>query len=123
MGLDVTALAFVALMLVYPAMLALGLSAQRRAQTSYIIVRNPDDVARIAAAQAKAIARDFPSLSHRELDVLELLLQHQTIDAIAERLSISRNTVKSHIGHLYEKTGLNSRQQLVDLAATKTVRV
>ena len=122
-GLDVTALAFVALMLVYLAMLALGLSAQRRAQSSYIIVRNPDDVARIAAAQARAIAQDFPSLSHRELDVLELLLQHQTIDAIAERLNISRNTVKSHIGHLYEKTGLNSRQQLVDLAATKTVRV
>ena len=122
-GLDVTALAFVALMLVNLAMLALGLSAQRRAQTSYIIVRNPDDVARIAAAQAQAIARDFPSLSHRELDVLELLLQHQAIDAIAERLSISRNTVKLHIGHLYEKTGLNSRQQLVDLAATKTVRV
>ncbi len=121
-GLDATVLALAALLLVYLAMLALGVSAQRRTQARYIIVRNPDDVARIAKAQAQAIARDFPTLSPRELDVLELLLQHQTIDGIAAQLGISRNTVKSHIGHLYEKTGLNSRQRLVDLAATKTIR-
>ena len=122
-GRDATAMALVAVSLVYVTMLALGVSAQRRSQSNYIIVRNPQDVARIAAAQAQAIAREFPALSPRELDVLRLLLQHQTIDRMAEELGISRNTVKSHIAHLYEKTGLNSRQQLVDLAATKTVRL
>ena len=111
-GRDATAMALVAVSLVYVTMLALGVSAQRRSQSNYIIVRNPQDVARIAAAQAQAIAREFPALSPRELDVLRLLLQHQTIDRMAEELGISRNTVKSHIAHLYEKTGLNSRQQL-----------
>lgn len=122
-GRDATAMALVAVSLVYVTMLALGVSAQRRSRSNYIIVRNPQDVARIAEAQAQAIARDFPSLSPRELDVLRLLLQHQTIDRMADELGISRNTVKSHIAHLYEKTGLNSRQQLVDLAATKTVQM
>lgn len=122
-GRDATAMALVAVSLVYVTMLALGVSAQRRSQSNYIIVRNPQDVARIAAAQAQAIAREFPALSPRELDVLRLLLQHQTIDRMAEELGISRNTVKSHIAHLYEKTGLNSRQQLVDLAAAKTVQL
>ena len=42
---------------------------------------------------------------------------------MAEELGISRNTVKSHIVHLYEKTGLNSRQQLVNLVAAKTVQL
>lgn len=122
-GRDATAMALVAVSLVYVTMLALGVSAQRRSQSNYIIVRNPQDVARIAAAQAQAIFREYPALSPRELDVLRLLLQHQTIDRMAEELGISRNTVKSHIAHLYEKTGLNSRQQLVDLAAAKTVQL
>lgn len=121
-GRDITAMALVAVSLVYVTMLALGLSAQRRSHSNYIIVRNPQDVAHIAEAQAQAIGSEFPAISPRELDVLRLLLQHQTIDRMAEELGISRNTVKSHIAHLYEKTGLNSRQQLVDLAATKTVQ-
>ena len=122
-SLDITALSLVGASLVYLAMLALGFTAQRKGAESYIIVRNPQDVARIAAAQASAIASAFPELSERETDVLELLLQHQTIDRIAETLGISRNTVKSHISHIYAKTGLNSRQQLVDFAATRTIEL
>lgn len=120
-GLDATALALVGASLIYLAMLALGITAQQKGREGYIIVRNPQDAARIASAQARAIANDFPELSQREIDVLELLLQHQTTECMAETLGISRNTVKSHISHLYAKTGLNSRQQLVNLAATKTV--
>lgn len=120
-SLDITALSLVGASLVYLAMLALGFIAQHKGAESYIIVRNPQDVARIAAAQARAIAFSFPGLSKREIDVLEFLLQHQTIDRIAEMLGISRNTVKSHISHIYAKTGLNSRQQLIDFAATQTV--
>ncbi len=122
-SLDITALSLVGASLVYLAMLALGFTAQRKGAESYIIVRNPQDVARIAAAQASAIASAFPELSERETDVLELLLQHQTIDRIAETLGISRNTVKSHTSHIYAKTGLNSRQQLVDFAATRTIEL
>ena len=122
-GQDASSLALVAASLVYLAMLALALMAKRKSQDSYIIVRNPGDVARIATAQAQAIAQEFPDLSAREIDVLGLLLQHQSIDGVAQRLGVSRNTIKSHIAHLYAKTGVASRQQLIDLAASKTIEL
>ena len=122
-GQDASSLALVAASLVYLAMLALALMAKRKSQDSYIIVRNPGDVARIATAQAQAIAQEFPDLSAREIDVLDLLLQHQSIDGVAQRLGVSRNTIKSHIAHLYAKTGVASRQQLIDLAASKTIEL
>ena len=34
---------------------------------------------------------------------------------IAEKLFISSNTVKTHIRRIYEKTGVHSRDQLIDL--------
>lgn len=34
---------------------------------------------------------------------------------IRNRLCISRNTVNTHIAHIYRKTGVHSRQELIDL--------
>jgi DNA-binding CsgD family transcriptional regulator len=35
---------------------------------------------------------------------------------IAEELYISRNTVRSHIGHIYDKLGVHSREEAVQQA-------
>jgi DNA-binding CsgD family transcriptional regulator len=54
-------------------------------------------------------------LSPRESDVLPLLVQGRTISRIQETLFISAGTVSTHIRHIYQKTGANNRQELIDL--------
>ena len=122
-GLGTTSIVLVAVSLLYGALLSLGVTVQQRASDQFVIVRNPADMARIAQVQADAIAAELGTLTPRETEVLPYLLQHQSADAIAEKLGISRNTVKTHTAHIYEKTGVNTRAQLVDLAATKTVAI
>ncbi len=48
----------------------------------------------------------------REIEVLRLLTTGAGNDEIAEKLDISLNTVKTHIKHLLEKTGFETRTQL-----------
>jgi LuxR family maltose regulon positive regulatory protein len=52
-------------------------------------------------------------LSERELEVLRLLLTDLTSTEIAQELYISKNTVRSHIGHIYDKLGVHSRADAV----------
>jgi DNA-binding CsgD family transcriptional regulator len=54
-------------------------------------------------------------LSERESDVLFLLSKGRTINYIADELHISFNTAKSHIRHVYVKTGVHTRQELLDM--------
>lgn len=63
---------------------------------------------------AELIARDY-HLSARESDVLPLLLAGRTISRIQDALYISSGTVSTHIRHIYQKTGVNRKQQLIDL--------
>ena len=64
-----------------------------------------------------------PSLSPREIDVLELVLHHRNNEQIAEALGISRNTVKTHLAHIFDKTSMGSRRQLEEVASAMTVRL
>jgi len=52
-------------------------------------------------------------LSARELDVLRLLPTHLSSTEIARELYVSSNTVRSHIGHIYDKLGVHSRAEAV----------
>ncbi|HVM68185.1 MAG TPA: response regulator transcription factor [Acidimicrobiales bacterium] len=49
----------------------------------------------------------------REREVVELLLRGVPNSAIAEELHMSRDTVKTHVRHLYAKLGVRSRQELI----------
>ena len=51
-------------------------------------------------------------LTPREIEVLRLLTTGAGNDEIAEKLDISQNTVKTHVKHLLEKTGYETRTQL-----------
>ena len=53
----------------------------------------------------------FRELSDRELDVLRLVADGLSNPVIAERLSISENTVKSHVGNILGKLHLADRTQ------------
>lgn len=50
-------------------------------------------------------------LSNREQEVAWLLLKGQRNLQIAEELYISEATVKKHVSHIYEKTGVMSRKE------------
>ena len=53
-------------------------------------------------------------LTAREADVLRLLARGRNNSYIQEDLSLSRNTVKSHIRHVYTKLDVHSQQELID---------
>jgi DNA-binding NarL/FixJ family response regulator len=52
-----------------------------------------------------------PDLSHRELDVLQLVARGMENAEIAEALSISPRTAKNHVSSILAKLGLPSRVQ------------
>ena len=60
------------------------------------------------------VAQEF-GLSEREAEVLVLLAQGNTIDQISQELCVSFNTSKSHVRHVYTKTGVHTRKELLDL--------
>ncbi|MGN0301538.1 MAG: helix-turn-helix transcriptional regulator [Anaerotardibacter sp.] len=53
-------------------------------------------------------------LSERESEVLKLLARNMTVKAIGEKLFISPNTVSVHIRHIYDKTCIRKRNDLLD---------
>lgn len=55
---------------------------------------------------------DSANLTPREIQVLRLLTTGVGNEEIAKRLKISENTVKTHIGHLLNKTGFKTQTQL-----------
>jgi DNA-binding NarL/FixJ family response regulator len=52
-------------------------------------------------------------LTDRETDVLRQLSQGKSYDYIAIALSITRDTVKTHIRHIYEKLQVNNKSEAV----------
>ena len=58
------------------------------------------------------LAVDHLQLTAREAEVLGLVADGLTNQAIGEQLRISITTVKTHVGSLYAKTGATSRVQL-----------
>lgn len=61
------------------------------------------------------------SLTSREGEVLWLLAQGRQNAEIAEELFIARGTVKAHVSHIYEKLGVRSRGELIELFAAEGI--
>lgn len=55
----------------------------------------------------------YYGLTKRERDVMELWVKGHTTAFIGEQLSVSKHTVKTHVNHIYEKTGGNSKEGLI----------
>jgi NarL family two-component system response regulator LiaR len=64
-------------------------------------------------SEAESMAAD---LTRREMEVLALLVKGMSNPEIAERLVISRSTVKVHISSILSKLGVASRAEAISLA-------
>lgn len=58
-------------------------------------------------------ANTIQGLSRRELEILEQLAEGLSNKEIAARLSISTETVRTHLGHIYEKLHVQGRTEAV----------
>ncbi len=70
-----------------------------------------------AAKLAEGVAR--VQLTPRELSTLRLMADGKTNKEIANELGISERTVKTHLGHLFEKLGVTSRTEAVKVATRR----
>ena len=75
----------------------------------------------LAPAAAAKLAEDVTrvQLTPRELSTLRLLADGKANKEIATELGISERTVKTHLGHLFEKLGVTSRTEAVKVATRR----
>ena len=55
------------------------------------------------------------NLSDREMEIINLMHRDLEYSSISEMLFISKHTVRNHVQHIYEKTGINSKAKLFKL--------
>lgn len=65
--------------------------------------------------ETKARARISDKLTHRESDIIELVLQGHSSESIGLRLGVATGTVKVHRRNIYRKLGISSQAQLMSL--------
>ena len=61
----------------------------------------------------QALPSGGSSLTAAELRVVPLLASHLTLQEIADRLYLSRHTVKTHSISIYRKVGVSSRRAAI----------
>ena len=116
---------FVAVMLlVLVAYILFGLRGfSLRATIEGVVPPEPDIEIHVSADEVFAercaqVASDH-QLTPREAEVFEMLARGRNREYIEERLSVSRNTVKAHVKHIYAKLDIHSHQELIDLVEGK----
>lgn len=72
---------------------------------------SPED---LFQARCDAVAEKY-QLTPREREVFAMLARGRNREYIQETLVLSRSTVKTHVRHIYEKLGIHSHQELIDL--------
>jgi LuxR family maltose regulon positive regulatory protein len=55
-------------------------------------------------------------LSQQEMRVLQMLLADHTAEEIARRLSLSMETIRSHMRRIYRKMNVHSRDEMMRVA-------
>ena len=103
-----------------------GESPAADAQETYVAV--PESVAAVAASGDPALgaaagidalaarAAKAWGLTPRETAVLPGLLRGRSVAWVAESLTVSKNTVHTHMRNIYAKAGVHSQEELIDAA-------
>lgn len=73
----------------------------------------PEQVSRTHALTGEATGE---ALTERELEIVRLMAQGRTSEAIADQLTISANTVRTHLQNIFSKLGVHSKLEAVAAA-------
>ena len=95
-----------------------------------VVLKRPADGSRNDAA-ARALERNRlgvkceelgrqRGLTPREEEVMLLLAQRRTLGEISRELYVAPNTVKTHSKHVYQKLGIHSRAELLDMLGVRS---
>jgi LuxR family maltose regulon positive regulatory protein len=76
------------------------------------LIDEVEGLRRVFASNAAGVTGGSP-LTPAELRLLPYLQTHLTSGGIAERLSVSNNTVRSEVSSIYRKLGVSSRNDAV----------
>jgi DNA-binding NarL/FixJ family response regulator len=82
----------------------------------------PDQLERVQR-WSQALGTRLRTLAPREWEVLWLVSEGMRNGDIAQKLSLTDNTVEKHIGNIYEKLGLHSRGKLLALILAEHIEV
>lgn len=85
--------------------------------STYMLDQNEGEESRQSGVWKKRITTLSKEcgLSPKETEVLFLLAKGRNAEFIQNELVVSRHTAKAHIYHIYQKTGVHSRQDLIDM--------
>lgn len=75
----------------------------------------------VAARLMGHIQNPAPSLSNREIQIVELLATGMSNRGISKQLFISEATVKTHLVHIYEKLGVDNRTAAIATARERRI--
>ena len=76
---------------------------------------------RVAATLVRRSASPGPTITEREVEVLELLSRGLGNKEMARELFVSEATVKSHLSHIYTKLGVDTRAGAVAAAIERRI--
>ncbi|MEX2555732.1 MAG: LuxR C-terminal-related transcriptional regulator [Actinomycetota bacterium] len=74
-----------------------------------------------ARGERKRPSHGWSSLTPTELDVVRLVREGLTNPQIAQRMFISKNTVMTHVSHIFTKLGLKTRSELASEATRREI--
>ncbi len=100
--------------MVTPLLSALPCSAARDA----VVVMFISDVEASQVDSTSEVLETLYSLTHSEAELVRLLSEGHSLDEAAELRGVTMNTARSHLKHVFAKTGTNRQGELVRLVLT-----
>jgi predicted ATPase/class 3 adenylate cyclase/DNA-binding CsgD family transcriptional regulator len=100
---------------------ALGADAYKAARAVGMELTTDEAIgwARRGRGSRKRPPGGWESLTPTEAQVVELIAQGLTNPQIAERMFVSRATVKVHVAHIFQKLGISNRAELTAMAVRR----
>lgn len=92
---------------------------QRDRQDHRLTFDGRKEEAPLPLPNACALLAEEYKLTKREREVLIYLAQGYSLPYIRNELYIAQSTIDTHVGHIYKKMGIHSREELITIVRSK----
>jgi len=79
------------------------------------VLRGEVYVSKEHITRLNGVSSKYMRLTKRELELINLVKQNKTNGQIAEAMGVSKRSVETYISHIYVKTGVQNRLELMGL--------